>query len=62
MKIFVRKNSTLLITFLVLIVFFIVAFRGMGIQDFSITLLRGLSAGSVVFLVASQVAARRAHR
>jgi len=53
MKIFVRKNSTLLITFLVLIVFFIVAFRGMGIQDFSITLLRGLSAGSVVFLVAA---------
>ena len=53
MKIFVRKNSTLLITFLIMVVFFIIAFKGMGVQDFSITLLRGLSAGSVVFLVAA---------
>jgi branched-chain amino acid transport system permease protein len=53
MKIYLRKNSTLLITFLIIIVFFIVSSRGMGTQDFYITLLRGLSAGSVVFLVAA---------
>ena len=53
MKIFLRKNSPLLITFLVMLIVFVIAYRGMGVQDFSITLLRGLSAGSVVFLVAA---------
>ncbi|MCE5209813.1 MAG: hypothetical protein LLG42_16100 [Chloroflexi bacterium] len=53
MKIFIRKNSTLLITFLIVMAFLITASRGMGTQDFYITLLRALSAGSVVFLVAA---------
>ncbi len=53
MKTFIRKNTALLITALLLIVFFWTASRGMSTQDFSITLLRSLSAGSVVFLVAS---------
>jgi branched-chain amino acid transport system permease protein len=53
MKIFVRKNSALLITCLILIVFFAAASNSMGTQDFYITLLRSLSAGSVIFLVAS---------
>lgn len=53
MKIFIRKNSALLITCLLLIVFFSVASQSMNTQDFYITLLRSLSAGSVVFLVAS---------
>lgn len=53
MKTYLRKNSTLLITFLIIIVFFIISSRAMGTRDFSITLLRGLSAGSVVFLVAA---------
>lgn len=53
MKIFIRKNSTLLITFLIVAVFLIAASRGMSTQDFYITLLRSLSVGSVVFLVAA---------
>ena len=53
MKIFIRKNSTLLITISIVAVFLIAASRGMGPQDFYITLLRSLSAGSVVFLVAA---------
>ena len=53
MKIFLRKNSALLITLLIILVFLIVSSRGMSTQDFYITLLRSLSAGSVVFLVAS---------
>ncbi|MCJ7694645.1 MAG: hypothetical protein MUO40_04385 [Anaerolineaceae bacterium] len=53
MKIFIRKNSALLITLLLVIGFLIIASQSMNIQDFSITLLRSLSAGSVVFLVAA---------
>ena len=53
MKAIFRKNTSLTITLLILFIFFIIAYAGMGIQDFSITLLRGLSAGSVVFMVAS---------
>jgi len=53
MKIFVRKNSTLLITLLIVFIFLLAASRGMSTQDFYITLLRSLSAGSVVFLVAA---------
>jgi len=53
MKPFFRKNSAILITLIILVVFFIGAQRGMGTQDFVITLLRGLSIGSVTFLVAA---------
>jgi branched-chain amino acid transport system permease protein len=53
MKIFLRKNSALLITLLIILLFLSAASRGMSTQDFYITLLRSLSAGSVVFLVAA---------
>lgn len=53
MKILIRKNSTLLITILIVVVFLVMASRGMSAQDFYITLLRSLSSGSVVFLVAA---------
>ena len=53
MKTYLRRNSTLLITVLILIVFLVASSRGMGTQDFYITLLRSLSAGSVVFMVAA---------
>lgn len=53
MKIFWRKNSTLLITLLIILIFLIAASRGMSNQEFYITLLRSLSSGSVVFLVAA---------
>lgn len=53
MKPFFRKNSILLITLAIVVALFAVAERGMGGKDFVITLLRGLSVGSVTFLVAS---------
>jgi branched-chain amino acid transport system permease protein len=53
MKLFIRKNSIILITLAVLIVLFTAAERGMGSKDFLITMLRGFSLGSVTFLVAS---------
>ncbi len=53
MKSFLRKNSILLIILAVFIVIFILAERSMGSKDFLITMLRGLSAGSLTFLVAS---------
>jgi branched-chain amino acid transport system permease protein len=53
MKTFTRKNSTLLVTLLIMVVFFALSASQMGAQDFYTTLLRGLSAGSVVFMVAS---------
>lgn len=53
MRIFLRKNSTLLITLLIVVFLLVMASRGMSNQDFYITLLRSLSTGSVVFLVAS---------
>jgi branched-chain amino acid transport system permease protein len=53
MKIFIRKNSTLLITLLIILIFLVIASRGMSNKDFYITLLRSLSSGSVVFLVAA---------
>jgi len=53
MKVFLRKNSLLLITLLVITLLFLAAARGMEKQDFLITLLRGFSAGAVTFLVAS---------
>ena len=53
MKAYFRKNLVLWLTLLVLTIFFIAAARGMETQDWIITLLRGLSVGSVTFLVAS---------
>ncbi|MBK8420281.1 MAG: hypothetical protein IPL17_15935 [Anaerolineales bacterium] len=53
MNSFLRKNTVPLITFAVFAVLFITAAQGMEKKDFVITLLRGLSVGSVTFLVAS---------
>ncbi len=53
MNVFIRKNSMLLTILVVLVVLFIAAAAGMESQDFLITLLRGLSVGSLTFLVAS---------
>ena len=53
MKAYFRKNLVLWLTLLVLTIFFVAAARGMETQDWIITLLRGLSVGSVTFLVAS---------
>ena len=50
---FFRKNALLIITLAVIVVLFLAASQGMSTQDFLITLLRGLSVGSVTFLVAS---------
>ena len=49
----IRKNLTMLILLAVLAFLFTVAAQGMDSQDFVITLLRGLSVGSLTFLVAS---------
>ncbi len=53
MKAKLRKNLVLWLTLLVLAFLFITAARGMETSDWVITLLRGLSVGSVTFLVAS---------
>ena len=53
MKTYLRKNLVFLLTMLALLSFFIIAARGMETKDWVITLLRGLSVGSVTFLVAS---------
>lgn len=53
MNIFLRKNLVLLVTLAVITLLFIAAAQGMDKQDFVITLLRGLSVGSLTFLVAS---------
>jgi branched-chain amino acid transport system permease protein len=53
MNTFLRKNNVLLITLAVITALFIAAAQGMEKKDFVITLLRGLSVGSVTFLVAS---------
>ncbi|MBN2043944.1 MAG: hypothetical protein JW757_02890 [Anaerolineales bacterium] len=49
----IRKNLVLWLTILVLVIFFVMAARGMDTEDWVITLLRGLSVGAVTFLVAS---------
>ena len=51
--IYIRKNLTLLIVLAVLAGLFAAAAVGMETKDFVITLLRGLSVGSLTFLVAS---------
>jgi len=48
-----RKNRVLWITLIVFFLLFFIAIRGMEPRDWVITLLRGLSVGSVIFLVAS---------
>ena len=48
-----RKNLPLLIILSVLVGLFVAAANGMESQDFVITLLRGLSVGSLTFLVSS---------
>ncbi|RLD02643.1 MAG: hypothetical protein DRI65_14505 [Chloroflexota bacterium] len=48
-----RKNLTIIILLAVLAFLFTVAAQGMESKDFVITLLRGLSVGSITFLVAS---------
>jgi branched-chain amino acid transport system permease protein len=53
LPIILRKNLILLITLSVLAALFYAASRGMETKDFIITLLRGLSVGSLTFLVAS---------
>ncbi len=53
MNTFLRKNTVLLITLAAILALFIAAAQGMEKKDFVITLLRGLSVGSLTFLVAS---------
>lgn len=53
MKINLRKDLPRWLTLFALLVFFVIAARGMETEDWVITLLRGLSVGSVTFLVAS---------
>src|SRR6266545_7804901 len=53
MNIFLRKNYLLILTFAVLAGLLTMARNGMESSDFIITLLRGLSVGSLTFLVAS---------
>jgi len=53
MIVFIRKNLTLLIILAVLTALFVAAAIGMESKDFTITLLRSLSVGSLTFLVAS---------
>lgn len=48
-----RKNLVLIITLVLIVAAFSAAARGMESKDFVITLLRGLSVGSLTFLVAS---------
>jgi branched-chain amino acid transport system permease protein len=48
-----RKNLLFWVTLTVLAIFFILSARGMPFNEWVITLLRGLSVGSVTFLVAS---------
>ncbi len=53
MNTFFRKNLVLIIILSVLVALFAAAAQGMESKDFVITLLRGLSVGSLTFLVAS---------
>ncbi|MEJ2011309.1 MAG: hypothetical protein P8X64_03675 [Anaerolineales bacterium] len=48
-----RRNRTLWITILAMLLLFLAAIRGMETKDWVITLLRGLSVGAITFLVAS---------
>jgi branched-chain amino acid transport system permease protein len=48
-----RRNRTLWITLVVLVLMFLLAIQGMSAKDWVITTLRGLSAGAVTFLTAA---------
>ena len=49
----IRKNRTLLITLAILLAIFLLAIQGMSTSDWVITLFRGVSVGTIMFLVAS---------
>ncbi len=53
MSVSIRKNLSLIIVSAALVGLFVAAARGMSTRDFIITMLRGLSVGSLTFLVAS---------
>lgn len=53
MAIYIRKNSILLITFIIFAGLLFSAAQGMPNKDFMITILRGFSSGAITFLVAS---------
>jgi branched-chain amino acid transport system permease protein len=48
-----RKNRTQIITLAVLVLLFLLAIQGMSAEDWVITVLRGLAASAITFLVAS---------
>lgn len=48
-----RKNRTLFLTLAILALLFVLAVQGMSTRDWLVTLLRGLAAGSITFLVAA---------
>lgn len=48
-----RKNRTLLITLAVMVLLLFLAIRGMNTADWTITLMRGIAAGAITFLVAA---------
>ncbi len=48
-----RNNRTLWLTLIVLVLLFLIAARGMETKDWVITVLRGLSVGAIIFLVAA---------
>lgn len=47
------KNRTLILTLTILTVLFLLAIQGMSTRDWFVTVLRGLAAGSITFLVAA---------
>jgi len=49
----IRKNRTLLIILAILLVLFLLAIQGMSTSEWVITLIRGVSVGAIMFLVAS---------
>jgi branched-chain amino acid transport system permease protein len=53
MKKNIKKNSTSVIIFIIIAVFYFIAAQGMETSQFVITTLRGFSTGSVTFLVAA---------
>ncbi len=48
-----RRNRTLWITLVIILLLFLLAIQGMSTRDWVITLLRGLSVGALTFLVAA---------
>jgi branched-chain amino acid transport system permease protein len=52
-RVLVGRNRTRLITLAILVLLFVFALQGMETEDWVITMLRGLSVGAIVFLVAA---------